>query len=282
MAKGEKTEDLKRKVKKFAIEAGAHIVGIVSINRLETVIPTEKTPLKLLNSGKSVIAYGIPLLRGVIQSRDLRLKRYNAVEACRVSDEVGLNLSYFLEKMGHEALIVHADVPVDFEKGGMMGDLSLRHVAAEAGLGEIGLSTNFICREYGPRVYLGAVITSAELVPDERTDERLCKGEECGLCMRACPTGAIEGDGTKDHSLCMPEAMPFGLRNILRHFNKIIREEDRKKQGDLIYSSDTFNAWQSLVTKMGVFGGCFMCMETCPVGKNSEADSGAPGSSSKD
>ena len=201
MAKERKVQNFKfkRKVKKVAIEAGAHIVGIASVNQLEAVTPTEKTPLKLLNSGKSVIAYGIPLLRGVIKSEDLRLKRYNAVEACRMSDEVGLKLAYLLEKMGHEALIVHADVPVDFEKGGMMGDLSLRHVAAEAGLGEIGLSTNFICREYGPRLYLGAVLTSAELMPDEKRDEGLCRGDECGLCMKACPVGAIKGDCTKDH-----------------------------------------------------------------------------------
>jgi len=44
----------------------------------------------------------------------------------------------------------------------------LRHVAAEAGLGEIGLSTNFISREYGPRIELGTLITSAELTPDDK------------------------------------------------------------------------------------------------------------------
>jgi epoxyqueuosine reductase QueG len=46
----------------------------------------------------------------------------------------------------------------------MLEDLSLRHVAAEAGLGEVGLSTNFISPEYGPRLYLGAVLTTAALV----------------------------------------------------------------------------------------------------------------------
>lgn len=276
MARERKAEDLTRKVKALAVEAGAQIAGIVSVDQLEAVTPTEKTPLKLIESGKSVVAYGIPLLRGVMRSRDLRLKRYNAVEACRLGDEVGLKLAYFLEKMGYETLIVHADVPVDFEKGGMMGDLSLRHVAVEAGLGEIGLSTNFICREYGPRIYLGAVITSAELIPDQKRNAGLCKGHECALCVKACPVGAVKGDGTKDHKRCMPEAMPFGLRNALRHFNQILKETDRKKQGDLIYSLDTFNAWQSLVTKIGVFGGCFVCMEVCPVGKTGENKTNAP------
>jgi hypothetical protein len=50
MAKERKADDLKQKVKKNAVEAGAHIVGIVSVNQLEAVTPTEKTPLTLLNS----------------------------------------------------------------------------------------------------------------------------------------------------------------------------------------------------------------------------------------
>jgi len=148
----------------------------------------------------------------------------------------------------------------------MLGDLSLRHVAAEAGLGEIGLSTNFICKEFGPRIYLGAVITSAELIQDKKLDEKLCKGEECGLCVKACPVGAIKMNGTKDNRVCLPEAMPYGLRNTLHHFNNIMKESNIKKRGDFIYSLETYNVWQSLLTKLGVFGGCFKCMEVCPVG----------------
>ncbi len=259
--------ELTEAVKEFTVGIGADIVGVVSVAHLEEVTPTEQKPLRLLKSGKSVVVFGVHLLRGVMQGEDLRLKRTNAVEACRACDEIAFKLSYYLEKMGYECLIAHADVPVDFEKPGMMGDLSLRHVAAEAGLGEVGLSTNFICKEYGPRIYLGAVVTSAELRPNGREGQRLCDREKCNLCVTACPVGAIKGDGTKDHTLCLPEAMPYGLRNILRHFSRILKEKDLKKQGDLIYSLDTYNAWQSILTKIGVFGGCFKCMEACPVGK---------------
>lgn len=259
--------DLTKNVKDFTLKSGADIAGVVSVKHLDSVIPTEQTPSKLLKTGKSVISYGVHMLRGVIKGKDLRLKRYNGVETCRANDEVGFKLAHYLEKMGYESLIIHADVPVDFEKNGMMGDLSLRHVAAEAGLGEIGLSTNFVCKEYGPRIYLGAVITSADLIPDKKSDEKLCKGEECGLCLKACPVGAIHENGTKDHKICLPQAMPFGLKNILHHFNKIMKENDTKVRGDLIYSLDTYNVWQSLLTKLGVFGGCFKCMEGCPVGK---------------
>ncbi len=261
--------DLTRKVKKFTLESGADIAGVVSVEHLEKIIPTEQKPLKLLKNGRSVVSYGVHMLRGVIKGKDLRLKRYNGVETCRANDDVGFKLSHYLEKMGYESLIIHADIPVDFEKNtGMMGDLSLRHVAAEAGLGEIGLSTNFVCKEYGPRIYLGAVITSAELIPDKKSDDKLCKGVDCSLCLKACPVGAIHENGTKDHKLCLPQAMPFGLKYTLHHFNAIMKENNIKRRGDLIYSADTFNVWQSLLTKLGVFGGCFTCMDVCPVGKS--------------
>lgn len=260
--------DLTERIKEFTLGVGADIVGYGSVEHLEMITPTEQRPRNLLRTGESVIAYGVHILRGVIRGEDLRLKSFNAVEASRACDQIGFRLAYYLEKIGYESVIVHADVPVDFERAaGMLGDLSLRHVAAEAGLGEIGLSTNFICQEYGPRIYLGAVITSAKLTPDKKIDEKLCKGKDCRLCMEACPVGAIKIDGTKDHKLCMREAMPFGLRNVLGHLNKILKENDTQKQGNLIYSLNTYNAWQSLLTKIGVFGGCFKCMEVCPAGK---------------
>ena len=260
--------DLTAIVKDFTLGAGADIVGITPVDHLEAVTPTEQKPLGLLKAGKSVIAYGLHALSGVMQGDDLRLKRYNAVETCRANNEIGFKLAHFLERKGHESLVVHADVPVDFEKKGMLGDLCLRHVAVEAGLGEIGVSTNFICEKYGPRIYLGAVVTAAELKPDQKKAADLCKKEKCLLCVKSCPVGAIKADGSKDNRRCLPEAMPFGLKNLLHHFLKIVNENDIKKRGDLIYSLETYNSWQSLLTKMGVFGGCFKCMEICPGGRN--------------
>lgn len=52
-------------------------------------------------------------MRGVIQCENLRLKRYNAVETCKANDEIGFKLAHYLERMGYEAVIVHADLPVD-------------------------------------------------------------------------------------------------------------------------------------------------------------------------
>ena len=87
--------ELTKAVKEFALGIGADIVGVVSVEHLEKVTPTDQKPLKLLSSGKSVISYGVHMLRGVIESGDVRLRRYNAVEACRVCDEIGVKWPNF-------------------------------------------------------------------------------------------------------------------------------------------------------------------------------------------
>jgi len=109
------------KVKELAMSLGAGIVGIASMERLERITPTGKVPSNLLEDGRSVVVYGVPLLRGAIRSEDLRLKRYNAVEACKKCDEISFNLAQYLERNGYDSLIIHADVPVDFEKDSMLG-----------------------------------------------------------------------------------------------------------------------------------------------------------------
>jgi hypothetical protein len=55
------------KVKELAISLGAGIVGIASIERLERITPTGKVPSNLLEDGRSVVVYGVPLLRGAFE-----------------------------------------------------------------------------------------------------------------------------------------------------------------------------------------------------------------------
>jgi epoxyqueuosine reductase len=71
----------------------------------------------------------------------------------------------------------------------MMGDLSLKHAAVAAGLGEFGLNNLFLAPEYGPRVILAAVVTSAEFEPDPPFKGQLC--DLCEECLKICPSGAL-------------------------------------------------------------------------------------------
>jgi epoxyqueuosine reductase QueG len=77
--------------------------------------------------------------------------------------------------------------------------LSIRHAAVSAGLGEFGYLGIVLTPDFGPRNRFGVILTTLELQPDPLYDgPALC--DKCGICARVCPTGAIAEPGTGETS----------------------------------------------------------------------------------
>jgi epoxyqueuosine reductase len=123
--------------------------------------------------------------------------------------------------------------------------LAERALAARAGLGWIGKNSNLLThRRAGSWVFLGALLSTAELPPDEplRTN--------CGSCRRCidgCPTGAIVAPYTIDANRCISYL-------TIEHPGPL----DAR-------SASAIGQW--------IFG-CDVCQEVCPV--NAEADDSGP------
>lgn len=75
-----------------------------------------------------------------------------------------------------------------------------RSLAQRAGLGFIGRNHMLIHPELGPELFLGTILTSAALPPDEPVP-----GDcgDCHLCQQTCPTGALRRDGFLDATRCI-------------------------------------------------------------------------------
>lgn len=93
-----------------------------------------------------------------------------------------------------------------------------RAFAARAGLGWVGKHTNLIDPQFGSFVFLGEIVTTQDLAPDEPLKK------SCGACVRcvhACPTQALRGDYTIDATRCISDltqrgdAIPRDLRPFL-------------------------------------------------------------------
>jgi epoxyqueuosine reductase len=114
------------------------------------------------------------------------------------------------------------------------GAILERELAARAGLGWFGKSTNLI-REGGPSwLLLGEILTSLDLTPSTPV------GDHCGTCTACiddCPTGAIREPYVVDASRCISYLT--------------IELKDRLPEGDAARLGD----W--------VFG-CDVCQEVCP------------------
>jgi epoxyqueuosine reductase len=76
-----------------------------------------------------------------------------------------------------------------------------RALAQRAGLGFVGKNHMLINPEMGSQFLLGELITTLDLEPDEPFAQVPCG--DCGRCVRACPTGALDRDGYFDARKCI-------------------------------------------------------------------------------
>lgn len=75
-----------------------------------------------------------------------------------------------------------------------------RYWAWRAGIGFIGRNNCLIIPGKGSFFFLGEVVTTAALPPD--TPCTMTCGD-CGKCVQACPTGALDNEGAADASRCL-------------------------------------------------------------------------------
>jgi epoxyqueuosine reductase QueG len=77
--------------------------------------------------------------------------------------------------------------------------VSIRHAAVAAGLGEFGWMSIVLTPEFGPRNRFGVILTTAELEPDPMYEgKQLCNPEKCGICAKMCPTQALSPYGEEE------------------------------------------------------------------------------------
>lgn len=96
--------------------------------------------------------------------------------------------------------------------------LAERAFATRAGLAWVGKHTNAIHPDFGSFVFLGEIVTTAQLEPDPPL-RKTCGS--CSRCVDVCPTGALRGDYTIEATRCISDltqrtdSIPRALRPLI-------------------------------------------------------------------
>ena len=262
--RAELMDKLTKAVKDITLKLGADMVGIGSAEAMNRDANGMQKPDKNLPGTKAIISFGLRMLHSIFKTPNIRISRANYAHLHEELDNLAWKVSAFLEERGFNAIPIPSAVPVEMmERGGVLGDISHRHAAVQAGLGRIGLSHNFLHPQLGPRVRLGSVLTTAPLVPDEPLNEELCLGEKCRKCMESCPGKAIYNDRFEVKA-CLSVMHKYNLYGLLKHIGKIISASDPEEKKRLIFDRTLSEIYMSLRSGDPPF--CIKCIEVCPVG----------------
>ncbi len=257
-------------VKDKALEFGVDLVGIADGEKVGAREVTEH------DCGRAIVlAMRVQAGSSRILAWNDRNKYYNDELTLTALEEASLELVYWLEDAGYPAVIVP---PTHVDPWGYEGDpkkhqgtlISLPHAAVEAGLGTLGLNLQLLTKEFGPRVLLTAVLSSVDVECDRPMDEALCRGPECGRCLKACP-GDVVQHWERDWDGCDRYRSPHGFAHLSEYLGKVIDEPDLKQKKAMLRSEDSFNLWQSILRGAGVITGCRRCADVCPVGADYDA-----------
>lgn len=190
--------DLKASIKEIAIKNGMDLCGIASVDRFEGA-PAGTHPQKLLTNCKSVIVIAKKLLDGIVQANmrafeDDRWDLKGLWGTYGYSMLPNFHLTFACYAIANFIEGVYGEVAMPLSTGPMTNgnQMSIRHAAVAAGLGEFGWLSIVLTPEFGPRQRFGVILTSLEIEPDPMySGEKLCDPTVCTICTDICPTNAL-------------------------------------------------------------------------------------------
>jgi len=186
--------------------------------------PRRRHPAALWPAARSIIALGLNYGPDADPLDLLKQKDRAAISVYAQGRDYHLVVKKKLKSLGDwlgretgQALKVFVDTAPLMEKP----------LAQVAGLGWQGKHTNLVSRDFGSWLFLGAILTTAELAPDEAHADR-CGA--CQACLDICPTKAFPAPYELDARRC--------ISYLTIVYDGVIAAEFRKPMGNRIYGCD--------------------------------------------
>ncbi|GAA0616801.1 tRNA epoxyqueuosine(34) reductase QueG [Brevundimonas kwangchunensis] len=202
------------------VEAGRH----GDMGWMETTLKRRAHPTAMWDGARSAIVLGLNYGPGhdPLPEMDDRSAGYISVYA-RGDDYHEVIKGRLKTLAGQIAAKTDQDVKVFVDTAPLME----KPLAHRAGLGWQGKHTNLLSRTHGNWLFLGVILSAAEIEPDEPETEHCGR---CTACLDACPTGAFPAPFQLDARRC--------LSYLTIEFAGPWPEEFRIAAGSRIYGCD--------------------------------------------
>lgn len=194
----EKLLVLKEELRDLAKSMGAADARVATKEMMEG--PPSGDPTYVFPDARSVVAFAVPLGTDYIEDYLGKVTRmaFKRVlyEKYLLVGAIGDAIAGRIEQWGLRAESVAPNAIFRSNEEGSQGpsflvpDFSHRYAAVASGLGTFGWSGNVLVEGYWSNVFLGSVITEADLPPDQPLDDPMCDG--CKICTRVCPLEFIQ------------------------------------------------------------------------------------------
>ena len=192
-----KTEINSAIIKRYGMDAGATVVGIAASKDF-TQAPEGFRPNDVMDGCLSVIVLGASFPPEALSMAPPEYTGFRNAFLTKMTDIAKVVAKRITKESGYKTKAISASGGKTLD-GKLYGHISLKHAAELAGIGIIARNYLLTSPKYGNLLWLSAVLTDAELIPDGKLQYNICVN--CDKCVEACPSGALSNPllfGKKD------------------------------------------------------------------------------------
>lgn len=219
-----------RELEQCVRSLGADIYGVASAEVYVKEFPNKPQPGRYVADAKSVVIIGMPqspelwataakpqlaavsrkagedAARGGQGGRRLPMgaeRFFVDAEQAMLTNEllkIAYRTAWKLHREGYKAFYFHPFKPEPRFKTAAFYFMPAMYLA---GIGQMGLNCSIITEEYGPRIWVTALITDKELPAGQPIGPARYEGcAGCLVCVERCPSRSLDGEGWKNVHSC--------------------------------------------------------------------------------